>query len=146
MYSAIDESWLVSSWPSYKEMLLCLFLYVHVWTLSVMCVPTRGIVRSWGRYIFNFTRHHQTVFQGAFTSEYFPPAVFENSSCDISIPLPCPISWWLKTLLTCFSKALQAVKSDAFPFQEPEAFHQGRGNYIWADYENYGSSRSSKQT
>ena len=97
-------------------------LRVHVWTLSARYMSACGIVRSWGMYIVNITRYHQMVFQSTFASSYFHPAVYENSSCDLSIPIPDPFAWWLKTLLTWFSKTRWAVKSMLFYFKNQKLF------------------------
>lgn len=112
------------------KMMLWVFWYVHVYTSSIKYMPVSGIVRSWG-VDSSSTRYCQAVVQSCFTSLYFHPMVYENSSCDISTPLPCPVPCWLKTLLTRFSKTLQTIISSAFLFQEQEAFHQVKNNYIW---------------
>lgn len=54
-------------------------------------MPVSGIVRSWGVDILSSTRYCQAVVQSGFTSLYFHPMAYENSSCDISTPLPCPV-------------------------------------------------------
>lgn len=81
---------------TYEHYLLCRYPHVELLAPGV-CVSS--------------TLQDATSFPKQFYSLYFHPAVYENSSCDVSIPLP-----GLKTLLSWFSKTLQAIKSNAFLF------------------------------
>lgn len=93
MYSASDDSWVVYSWPSYKNMLLCIFLYVQ-YEHYLLCRYPHVELLAPGVCVSS-TLQDATNFPKQFYSLNFHPAVYENSSCDVSIPLP-----GLKTLLS----------------------------------------------